>query len=50
MPAPGGRGRSTSPTSISRVWRNGASQRAGTLSGGEQAMLAIGRVLIGQPD
>ena len=25
------------------------SQRAGTLSGGEQAMLAIGRVLIGQP-
>jgi branched-chain amino acid transport system ATP-binding protein len=24
-------------------------QRAGTLSGGEQAMLAIGRVLIGQP-
>jgi ABC-type branched-subunit amino acid transport system ATPase component len=25
------------------------SQRAGTLSGGEQAMLAIGRVLVGQP-
>ncbi len=25
------------------------SQRAGTLSGGEQAMLAVGRVLVGQP-
>lgn len=25
-------------------------QKAGTLSGGEQSMLAIGRVLVGQPD
>ena len=34
----------------SRVWRNARRQAAGTLSGGEQQMLAIGRCLMGAPD
>ena len=36
-------------SSSSRAWRSAARQRAGTLSGGEQQMLAIGRALMLQP-
>ena len=33
----------------SRAWRSAARQLAGSLSGGEQQMLAIGRALMGNP-
>ena len=32
-----------------RSWKNGGGQRGGTLSGGEQQMLAIGRALMSRP-
>ena len=34
----------------SRAWRSGATRLAGTMSGGEQQMLAIGRCLMGKPE
>ena len=34
---------------LSRAWPSGARQMGGTLSGGEQQMLAIGRALMAQP-
>ena len=37
---------STASTRCSRAWRSGATQLAGTLSGGEQQMCAIGRALM----
>ena len=33
-----------------RGWRSAATQTAGTMSGGEQQMLAIGRCLMGPPE
>ena len=50
------RGRAKSAETMERVFamfpilRNRAEQQAGTLSGGEQQMLAIGRCLLGQPE
>ena len=44
-----GGGRSTRSARCSPSSRSGASQRAGTLSGGEQQMLALGRALMARP-
>ena len=50
------RGRAKSAETMERVFamfpilRDRAEQQAGTLSGGEQQMLAIGRCLLGQPE
>ncbi len=40
---------SSASTAISRACKERASQRAGSLSGGEQQMLAIGRALMSKP-
>ena len=41
--------RSTTSTRGFRAWRSAATQLAGTLSGGERQMLALGRALMAQP-
>ena len=37
------------PTTSSHPWRTGARRWAGSLSGGEQQMLAIGRAIMSRP-
>ena len=36
-------------SSCSRAWPSGCTQKAGTMSGGEQQMLAVARALMGRP-